>query len=190
MRISFIFVVILIAIIILALRGNRLGLVGILFGAASWVFTLLFVMLLNAPLTAAITDGTGIAEAVHSYFSQGEGHDLPTMIVKSLADGLTDAIMRIIGTIFTIVVALLIVFIVKCILKNILNEDTFIGYASRTVGTLWGIFEGVIIGWILLAFCRIVLNGSSGGELLADINENVVLSLLYYNNPIAVLFFG
>lgn len=189
MRISFLFILILIIIIFFAIRGYRQGLVNILFGAVSWVFLILFVMLASPALSNTLSDNTGIADAIYEHFSSGRYKSLPGMLVSQFADGITSVIMRIIGVVFALAIALIIIWIIKFFLKEILKDKSTIGSASRVAGTIWGILEGVIISWIILAFCGVVLEGVTKGELFMDINDNFLLNILYHSNPIAAAFF-
>lgn len=188
MRISFLFAVIVIILVFFGVRGYLKGLVGILFGVVSWVFILVFVVVGGPSFDDMLRANTGIYEALYNYFCPPDTDIIRITLLSEISKVLSSAIVRVIAGVLALVIALMIVFIVRRILKETIDDNRFLGGASRVLGTAWGLVEGLIISWIILAACKAILTGTTEGELLSDIKDNALLNMLYEGNPIASLF--
>lgn len=87
----------------------------------------------------------------------------------------------------TLILALILVNAIGRML-DIVNKIPVIKGINRTIGIFAGLFQGLIIVWLILLFVMLI-SGTEGGKIcLGYINENFFLRFLYYNNGLLKIF--
>ncbi len=246
MEINTLFIVVLVIFAVFMVLGYLRGMLGIIFGVASWVFFYIFVNWASPMVYANIQDGVireKVSAATYEYLDQktddsfgdtlsglGEGTDvdvdalqddlfkqygikLPkdlltdkgdTMDVSDMVDKkavkkaandarallllqvtaiVTQAILRGLSAIIAAVVAILICLAVYILIK-LISKAPFLGEANRTVGLVFGACEGLMIVWILMYVIAVSGTNEFGQNMMAQIENNVILKFLYEYNQI------
>lgn len=102
-------------------------------------------------------------------------------VVLGTTEIVTDYILRAIATVISILLGFIICFLVWMIIR-LINKTPIIGTASHFGGLIFGIFEGILILWIIMYIASLTSVTEIGGSLMGQIKENEFLLYLYNYN--------
>lgn len=96
---------------------------------------------------------------------------------------ITTLVINAIAFIVTYLVVMVILFII-CAALNIISKLPLINGLNKTAGLLVGLFEGLLVVWLLCIVLTAFSSTTGGQELFKLIKESQFLSSLYNNNLI------
>ncbi len=103
------------------------------------------------------------------------------IIVEEATDVVTDYILQALGTVIAVVIGCIICSLVWMFV-GLINRAPIIGPASHFLGAIFGIFEGLLIVWIIMYVVSMTLLTDTGAKAFQQISENEFLLYLYNNN--------
>jgi uncharacterized membrane protein required for colicin V production len=210
-------IILIVIWILLAIRGYRRGALGMLAGIIGCILAIFFIPGLLPKIQTAISSNQTIVNFVHgkalSYVSkkgQGISLQLPQTfqdgfhgsfqsaadqavsaaqneIQNVLANTITEIALRGIAMILTILLAGLIVFLVRMLMRTIDHVPVVHGI-SHFIGILIGIFEGYLLICLFLYLIMCFSGTEWGGNLQSLVQENSVLIYMEEHNLISFLF--
>lgn len=190
--------------------GYRKGLVKVIFGLVAIVVSLIITIILYKPITNLIIENTqideNIAATIEEKLSVDEDpkkeesnqfldkyinstkQDLENGIVKSSAEIIS---VNIVGIIVWLVlfIAIRIAVTIIGILTNTLAELPIIKQFNKAGGLLYGVLEGILIIYVLLAIVFFIVTANNNVQIIDTINSSIITKFLYGNNIILQILF-
>lgn len=223
MKIDMVFIIVVIIIALLTIRGAHRGLVGLILGTLGWVFTLGFVAWMSPHMEDYLLESsykewvyTQVEEHVRKTVDEQvddksddleyivDGFEIPliseliveaqseteqqlegtkTLIVMSVSESITNHVVQASAMVVCIIIAM-IISLVLSLVKNAIHDIPVVGGASRLIGGLWGLFEGLMVVWTLFILVTSLTVSELGQTVMVSIANNPILLYLYQNNLI------
>ncbi len=102
-------------------------------------------------------------------------------IVSEATVIITDYILHALATIIAVVIGCILCSLVWMLI-SVINHAPIIGTASRLAGIIFGVFEGVLLVWIIMYVISLTSLTEIGAQAYNQITENEFLLYLYNNN--------
>lgn len=192
--------------------GYKRGLIGVAFKLLSLVIAIILAVLLHGPISNFIINNTTIDEKIEQTIaekldlSQYENKDneeikevkgnLPQVLIKNLeksannvkediektvAKKLAETILSV-GIFIILFIVIKIILIVINIVGDVISKLPVIKQLDKTGGVIYGILEGLIIVYIILALCLMLAPFMQSSGILEYINSSFIGNILYNNN--------
>ena len=200
-------------IVLCVIIGYVRGLTGSIIKIVSFVLALVIAFVLFVPVSNLVIDNTQIDENLEQSIremivgeSQGEEENMPTAItdyigqrVDEAADGAKEAIadstaeevaLTIVkaGTWIVLFIVARILLILLRFITSLIAKLPVIKQFDKLGGIIYGLLEGLIIIYVLLAIISFASPMIDGGFITA-IDESIVGSMLYNNNLLLKIIF-
>lgn len=107
-------------------------------------------------------------------------------VANSVAVVMTEHTMNGISFYGTIIVAVIIVALLRQIVRRI-GRRNFLGDVNTTLGTIWGLFEGMALICLIMCIGVSFPDTLLGSMIVDQCNSSPVLDIIYQNNPLLVL---
>ncbi len=242
MEINGLFIVVIVIFVAFMVLGYMRGVLGIIFGVASWVFLFFFVNWagpqvfdnlkdtqvekdiatyvyeyldektddtvtdLNIDLNAGIDtlsdelfDKYGIMipkELLSSSKDAVEESDVAEVVKEGAEDAraslllsltviVTGAILNGLSIVISVVIGFVICFVVSLLIR-IIRKAPMLGEANRAIGVVFGVFEGLLVVWVLMYIVSISAATDFGQQMMQQIDNNMILKFLYDYNQIVI----
>ena len=108
-------------------------------------------------------------------------------VYDGIAETLTQFIIKGIAFFIALIIAAILSGVIRCLL-GFISEILVIHGVNRGLGTAAGALYGFIFVWIGMYFVALCCTSEVGRLLYSYIQESLVLTALYENNPIYLLF--
>lgn len=108
-------------------------------------------------------------------------------VYDGIAETLTQFIIKGIAFFIALIIAAILSGVIRCLL-GFISEIPVIHGVNRGLGTAAGALYGFIFVWIGMYFVALCCTSEVGRLLYSYIQESLVLTALYENNPIYLLF--
>ena len=200
-----IFDIIFLAIIIAcAIAGYRRGLVLTLFKLLSFILAIVLAWVLY-PYIASLLENFGVTQKIYEYILNsglmaspesvaGTLMKAPDYLSSMVSTGVieageaasrfvTDLIINLISFIIALILVNIILGILQGVLK-IISKLPVIGCLNKIGGIFAGVFEAVLIVYILLAVAAVFTPVSSDSDFNTLMKQSVAVNYMYENNPI------
>ncbi len=112
--------------------------------------------------------------------------DARAALLLSLTAIVTGAILNGLSVLISAVIAFVICFVVYLLIK-IISKAPLLGKANRAVGLVFGVFEGLMVVWVLMYIVSICAATDFGQQMMQQINDNTILKFLYDYNQIVII---
>lgn len=213
---SLIIDVIIIAIIALFIFwGYHRGLIGVAFKILTFFVAILVALFLYKPVSNLIIENTDIEDNIKNSiiekFSSNENEqvteenmqNMPQVLINYITDYTNEVQNATVYTIaeelsiaiINIIVALALFIITKIILiifralSKILAELPIIKQFDKTGGIIYGLIEGLLVVYLILAIISLCSSMIEGSEIISNINNSILGGFLYNNNIILKAIF-
>ncbi len=198
-------ILIIIFLLLNAAAGLRRGFIKSFFGFFAFIIAIVAVIFLSGYMTEYLYT-TQMPEAVHEYVTNAMGTQevelsgnkaFPAIIAKSIepvvnnaitsakteiAQQITAVIMGIIGNILTFGLVYITMLMLSGVL-DVLFKLPVLSLVNKLLGLAFGLVNGVIIVFLILAVCGIFFN-----QQIQPLVENSIFAIyLYDNNPLLML---
>ena len=100
---------------------------------------------------------------------------------EAIGARIASILLTIISYIIAVIAAIIVVKIIGAVI-GLIGKLPVIGGINRLFGLFAGIFEGLLVSWVLLLLLSVVAGTESGSAVSAMIAENAFLTWLYDNN--------
>lgn len=141
--------------------------------------------------TGKVEDGTNLPDAMINYINesiQNAANDAKTTIVKSTAHNITLTIVNAGSAILLFIIARIALIFVKA-LTNLITELPIIKQFDKLGGIIYGLLEGLIIVFIILAIISFISPLIEQTGIIIALNKSVLGSILYNNNLLLKIIF-
>ena len=186
-------VVFIAIILVLAALGDSRGLFGFVFGAVSWLVTIVLIITIAPLLEDYLMNSSGFYEKVVVMIGDMVSEKTNQIItpeqamVSDMIAGLSAKLIHGLARLLSIVFAVVICTGIGIALK-ILDKIPVIEDAGRILGFVMGLFSGLMICFILLYLTSCFEMTALGTRVLTDIQSNQMLLFFYENNPLKNFF--
>ena len=192
--------------------GYKKGLVKVIFGLIAIIVSLILTIILYRPITNAVIENTQMDENISSVIEEklsfedeennkGENanqflnkyindtkQSLESEIVKSSAEIISENVIGIVVWIALFITIRIIVSIIG-ILTNTLTELPIIKQFNEAGGALYGVLEGLLIIYIILAVTFFIVTANNNIQIINIIDSSIITKFLYGNNLILKILF-
>ena len=186
-EINGLFIVVIFILAACMFIGYMRGLLGIVFGIASWVFFFVFVKFAS-PAVYDNLKGSEVEKNISAWVKQTLSEKSMDFAADVAKDVLTDTIMKGLSTAIAAVIAIIICVAVLIVIK-LISDAPLLGGANHAAGLLFGVVEGMLVISLLFFAISIFATADAVAGLVEQINNNIILKSLYDHNPIQ-LFSG
>lgn len=138
-----------------------------------------------------VEEDTNLPNAMINYINESienAANDAKTTIVKSTAHNITLTIINAGSAILLFIIARIALIFVKA-LTNLITELPIIKQFDKLGGIIYGLVEGLIIVFILLAIISFISPLIEQTGIIIALNKSVVGSILYNNNLLLKILF-
>lgn len=197
--------IILIAIIALTtFIGYKRGLIKVAFKLISFLLAIVIAVVLYKPISNFIINNTQIDDTIENTIeerlsspdiSDEESDNIVAAYYDNVKNYSTAAAAKIISETIINVSCMIIVFVVSKIILllfrfsgDLIAKLPLIKQLNSVGGFLYGILEGFILIYILLALIAIMSPIINMNQLINIINSSIIANIMYNNNIIFILF--
>lgn len=197
-------IIILAIIAVSTFIGYKRGLIKVVFRLVSFILAILIATILYKPVSHFIIQNTSIDDKIEQAIetrlsspeiTQEETDNILSNYYASMKNASTTTLSRNISTAVINVSCMLIVFIIAHIILlffkfsgDLIAKLPLIKQCNGLGGLIYGLLQGFIITYILLALIAILSPVMQMNELLTMINSSIIANIMYNNNIIFILF--
>ena len=116
--------------------------------------------------------------------------DLADRTAESMATRLTEIALSIFSFAIIILGTTLIVFIIRMIIKSLLDRSVVLGFADRLLGFVLGALRGLLIAWVAVALlipATTLFSPDKVPAMIEALQQTTVAKVLYDVNPLLML---
>ncbi len=149
-------------------------------------------ILQNIGLPEAIRNAVTSSDGIKDYVAQsadGFARSKVSAMEPAVVAALTNTIINAIGFLVTFICVALVVGIIGKVL-DLVTKIPGIKQLNTILGGVAGLFEGLLVVWLLFTVITALGSSEFGQSMLALINENPLLSFIYENNFISAKLLG
>ena len=195
--------IIVLFVLISTFFGYKKGLVSLGINLVAFIITFIVVMVFYRPLGTFVIENTQIDETVQGIIEQNiekmvetnETSALLGNLVESAKQGALSQTSRAFAenVIYGAVMLALFIFVRICLifvtaLTNIVAKLPLLKQCNELGGTIYGLFRGLLIVYVVLMLINIVITMSSNGYLKELIDSTYITKLMIKNNILNVFF--
>lgn len=204
--IGFILDIIIVAIIILFIfLGYKRGLVKLIISLIAFVVAIVITLALYKPVSKAIIDNTELDESISSaiytnigvknieeehefikYINQYTKENIGNSDITFLGNSINEISQKIIELCSMIGIYLIarVVLLLLSMFSDVITNLPIIKQFNEMGGIIYGVLQGTIIVYTLLAVTFIIVSTSVNTEIINAINSSYICNFMYYNNII------
>ena len=149
-------------------------------------------ILQNIGLPEALRNAVTSSDGIKDYVAQsadGYARSKVSAMEPAVVAALTNTIINAIGFLVTFICVALVVGIIGKVL-DLVTKIPGIKQLNTLLGGVAGLFEGLLVVWLLFTVITALGSSEFGQSMLALINENPLLSFIYENNFISAKLLG
>ena len=208
--------VILAIILLCTFIGYKKGLIGVIFKIISFIIAILIALLLSGPISNWIMDNTTIAQNIEDNivekltdenvaekkvekedinntsqivvdYINKQTTEVKNAGIRSTAKEITETGIRVVVMIALYIITRIILFFFRKLAET-LAELPLIKQFNKLGGTIYGVLEGLLIVYVILAVLSLIAPMINNGSIFEMINASIIGSFMYNNNIILNIF--